>query len=401
MLHVGWHGEEIGTLSHDGAAWRWRPRPEAAPNPVTGGLPGQLPPFIESLLPEGWLERILAPRARDELITLGKRYLSNIVVSPDPRDLETFAEDRLDGRLGDWSAEGRFTGAYRGPAPASDRTLEDRMALLYRSEGVPRPSGVQIKIPMTLSRDGVLRAADGTAFTHILKPAPGAGLEAVPSVEAASLAAARACGFAVAEHALVTMPDGLPDALVVERFDIRTGPGDRRRLALEDMASVRGVSPRDKYEGSIEQVARAARPVVADPGGDTRLLLGRALFAWLTADGDMHLKNLALLKVAPAGARDFASVGLAPVYDAVTTRVFPNLENDPAALAVAGKRSRLGRADFVRAGVTMGMTSDNARATVHDIAALLASHLETSEAATGKVAQARDIWANRLEALGD
>lgn len=47
------------------------------------------------------------------------------------------------------------------------------------------------------------------------------------------------------------------------------------------------------------------------------------------------------------------------------------------------------------------MTSDNARATVHDIAALLASHLETSEAATGKVAQARDIWANRLEALGD
>ena len=33
------------------------------------------------------------------------------------------------------------------------------------------------------------------------------------------------------------------------------------------------------------------------------------------ADGDMHLKNLALLKVAEPGSRRFESVRLAPLYD--------------------------------------------------------------------------------------
>jgi serine/threonine-protein kinase HipA len=34
------------------------------------------------------------------------------------------------------------------------------------------------------------------------------------------------------------MPDGMPAALAIERFDIRMSLGDMRRLALEDMASV-------------------------------------------------------------------------------------------------------------------------------------------------------------------
>jgi serine/threonine-protein kinase HipA len=34
------------------------------------------------------------------------------------------------------------------------------------------------------------------------------------------------------------MPDGMPPALVVERFDIRHGPNDTRMLALDDLCSV-------------------------------------------------------------------------------------------------------------------------------------------------------------------
>jgi serine/threonine-protein kinase HipA len=71
-----------------------------------------------------------------------------------------------------------------------------------------------------------------------------------------------------------------------------------------------------------------------------------ALFAWLIADGDMHLKNLALLKIAESGDKPFRSVRVAPLYDAVTTRVFPRLERDRVVLKLNGKDERLRCADF-------------------------------------------------------
>ena len=37
----------------------------------------------------------------------------------------------------------------------------------------------------------------------------------------------------------------------------------------------------------------------------------------------MHLKNLALLKIAEPGEKQFRSVRMAPLYDAVTTRGIP------------------------------------------------------------------------------
>lgn len=84
------------------------------------------------------------------------------------------------------------------------------------------------------------------------------------------------------------------------------------------------------------------------PEADLLVILKRALFAWLIADGDMHLKNLALLKAAAPGADTFESVRMVPLYDAVTTRVFPCLENGLMALRLNGKDDRLRRADFLR-----------------------------------------------------
>ncbi|MFS8115044.1 hypothetical protein QD460_25215 [Rhizobium jaguaris] len=41
---------------------------------------------------------------------------------------------------------------------------------------------------------------------------------------------------------------------------------------------------------------------------DLETLFRRALFAWFIADGDMHLKNLALLKIAEPRSHRFTSV---------------------------------------------------------------------------------------------
>lgn len=91
-----------------------------------------------------------------------------------------------------------------------------------------------------------------------------------------------------------------------------------------------------------------------------KTLFKRALFAWLIADGDMHLKNLALLKTAYENDRHFKSVRFAPLYDAVTTRVFPGLGHDRMALKVNGKDDRLKRRDFVQLAQTLGISVTDA-----------------------------------------
>jgi serine/threonine-protein kinase HipA len=52
----------------------------------------------------------------------------------------------------------------------------------------------------------------------------------------AFLTLSRACGFDVPTIALINVPDQLPPALVVERFDVREGGSDARMLALRTSA---------------------------------------------------------------------------------------------------------------------------------------------------------------------
>ena len=148
------------------------------------------------------------------------------------------------------------------------------------------------------------------------------------------------------EFALVDMPDGMAPALLVERFDIRRSGNDTHRIAMEDFCSVLDLPPSRKYDGTIERAARGLRQLSTDLDSDMETLFRRAVFAWLISDGDMHLKNLALLKVADAGAARFTSVRFAPVYDVVTTQVFPTLEHDRMALKLNGRDDRLTPVDF-------------------------------------------------------
>jgi serine/threonine-protein kinase HipA len=190
-----------------------------------------------------------------------------------------------------------------------------------------------------------------------LKPAGTGGFQALPVIEFLALTLGRHAGFTVPEIALVRMPDDMPPALIVERFDIRTSPDDRQLLALEDFCSLLDLPPEAKYDGTIERIMRALRPLSTAPAEDLQTILQRALFAWLIADGDMHLKNMAILKIAKPGAASFDSVRIAPLYDAVTTRVFPQLENDHMALKLAGKDDRLKRADFMKLAATGGISA--------------------------------------------
>ena len=138
----------------------------------------------------------------------------------------------------------------------------------------------------------------------------------------------------------------MPPAPLVERFDVRCGRNDTRMLALEDMCSVLDLPNSAKYDSTMERVVRAVRPLSTAPEEDVLNILRRAVFAWLIADGDMHLKNLALLKIAEPGGEAFRLVRMAPLYDAVSTRIFPGLKHDRMALKLNGKDDRLSAKDF-------------------------------------------------------
>jgi serine/threonine-protein kinase HipA len=346
-LIVAWYGAPIGHLLHDGFEWRWTPVERKRPTLVRQTTPGKLPPFIVSLLPEGWLESVLKDKDERSALRTGKRYISNITIVERESELATLPRDVLLAPLDRFSKNGVFTGTYAGPGRGEIKEgFERNLARLFESSETPRLSGVQIKAPMNLDEKGVLTPATHTAFTHILKPAGGAGYEALPVIEWLALAIGSAAGLDSPSTALVAMPDGMPPALLVERFDIRRGASDSRMLALEDLCSVLDLPTSAKYDSTIERTARAVRPISTAPEDDIVIILRRAVFAWLIADGDMHLKNLAVLKIAEPGDDAFRSVRMAPLYDAVTTRIFPGLKHDHMALKLNGKDDQLRTEDF-------------------------------------------------------
>ncbi|MHB8884414.1 MAG: HipA domain-containing protein [Methylovirgula sp.] len=377
-LLVAWHGDVLGRLTHDGFEWRWKPQKRTGPALVRETTPGKLPAFIESLLPEGWLAQVLHERDEREALRRGRRYMSNIIIVQNRAELAALPADVLATPLAAFTDAGRFTGRYGGPARGEiEETFEQKLARIYERAETPRLSGVQTKAPMSLLADGDLVPAIDQPFTHILKPAGTAGFETLPVVEWLCLEFGRAAGFDVPSAALIEMPDGMLPALVVERFDIRRGPQDQRRLAMEDFCSILDLPASAKYDGTIERMARSLRPLSTDPAADLDILFRRAIFAWLIADGDMHMKNLALLKTADTGAKAFTAVRFAPLYDTVTTRVFPGLGSDRMALKLNGKDDRLNAQDFLALARTIGLTAGDAGAAITELAALLAERAVT------------------------
>lgn len=372
-LLVAWHGEPLGCLTHDGFEWRWKPQKRTGPALVRETTPGKLPAFIESLLPEGWLAQVLHERDEREALRHGRRYMSNIAIVKTRDELAVLPADNLTTTLAAFVDAGRFTGRYGGPERGEiEETFEQNLARIFARAETPRLSGVQIKAPMSLMPDGALVPAILQPFTHILKPAGTAGFEMLPIVEWLCLELGRSAGFEVPDAALLAMHDGMSPALVVERFDIRQGTADQRRLALEDFSSILDLPASAKYDGTIERMARGLRSLSTDPTADLDNLFRRAVFAWLIADGDMHLKNLAMLKIAEAGAKRFTSIRFAPLYDAATTRVFPGLGGDRMALKLNGKDDRLTRQDFLALARTISLTVGDAQAAIADLTARVA-----------------------------
>jgi serine/threonine-protein kinase HipA len=126
-----------------------------------------LPPFIVSLLPEGWLEQVLKDADERAVLRSGKRYMSNIMIVEREEELVTLPQDVLLTRLEKYSTDGAFTGQYAGPGRTDIETsFEKNLAQIYARADTPRLPGVQIKAPMYLDANGSLPEPAATMRYH-------------------------------------------------------------------------------------------------------------------------------------------------------------------------------------------------------------------------------------------
>ena len=233
--------------------------------------------------------------------------------------------------------------------PTIDVDLARFQTLALATVGHASLSGVQRKLSLSSSKDGRrLQAVIGSS-AFILKP-PSRDWEGLPENEHLTMNLARLSGLDVPPLGLVDLADGSL-AYLVRRFDRPKGGG---KLACEDFCQLDAKPPKDKYDGSLEQCAKLVARHATDPAIDSLAFLRHALFSWWTGDGDLHRKNLSLLRGAEGTWR------LAPAYDRVSTHLL--ITRDDLALTVQGKKSNLKRDTWLSFGVAIGLTSRSATA---------------------------------------
>ncbi|HEY9854704.1 MAG TPA: type II toxin-antitoxin system HipA family toxin [Stenomitos sp.] len=182
-------------------------------------------------------------------------------------------------------------------------------------------AGAQDKAAVCMMDDQLALPLHGTPTTHILKPAV-AGFKDMVLNEYLCLKLAQEVGLEVPAVEMRKAED-IP-YLLVERYDRVVDPEHRlSRVHQEDFCQALGASSAMKYEADggpgVAQcfglVRRTSRPAVS-----IKRLLEHLLFNVLVGNCDAHAKNYSLLH------REDGRIDLAPAYDVVCTRYYPDIE---------------------------------------------------------------------------
>jgi serine/threonine-protein kinase HipA len=213
---------------------------------------------------------------------------------------------------------------------------------------------------------------DGAPSTHILKPA----VERFAGVvfnEAYCMKLAAAAGLPVAKTEIRRVED--VEYLLVERYD-RThrqnseGVPVLERLHQEDFCQALGIVSENKYqkEGgpSLKQCFALLREVSSAPVLDLARLLDAVIFNYLVGNNDAHGKNFSLLYRGLGTAS--METRLAPLYDVVSTRYYPELTRE-LAMKIGGEYSsdRVTKTNFEQLAEDAGLAKPLVRRRVLEL----------------------------------
>lgn len=336
-LSVWLYGERVGALSLVDGRMSFQYAQSALDSASTPALSLSLPkrvspfpdsearPFFAGLLPEG------AQRARLEKIThvsrqnefgmlqaLGGECAGAVTIT-----LNDQLPNNTPGEQVRWLDENELAQVIR-ELP--------RRPMLAGTDGLRLSlAGAQDKLPVVFDGHRVGLPLNGSASTHILKPAIRT-LEGSVINEAFSMQLAGAMGLPVAGTSVLSA-DG-EQTLIVQRYDRRFGSGCQvERIHQEDFCQALGVISESKYQNeggpgfsdAFELLRKATRPSALN----VLTLFDYAVFNTLVGNHDAHGKNYSLL---------YATKGpeISPLYDVLSTMIYPELTNKMA-MKVGGK----------------------------------------------------------------
>ncbi|MBE7527684.1 MAG: type II toxin-antitoxin system HipA family toxin [Nitrosomonas sp.] len=326
-LEVWLFSDKVGTLAlvEGRLSFCYRPewlsRPDAAP--LSKSLPLQAAlfndvqtrPFFAGLLPEGRLRRLIAQQfqvsSQNDFALLDHigGECAGAVTLLEPGQALPQSETSEDIQwLSDEESAAILDELPHRPMLAGNDGL--RLSL----------AGAQDKLPVVFDGARIGLPRNGTPSSHILKPAIRT-LEDTVTNEGFCLALAEAMQLKSAKSQMCSIL-GRP-FLLVERYDrVANAQGRRQRLHQEDFCQALGIVPEMKYQNEggpdlaqcFDLVRRATRPSAPQ----ILRLLDYVIFNVLIGNHDAHAKNFSLLY---AGK----SVILAPLYDILSTAVYPAL----------------------------------------------------------------------------
>jgi serine/threonine-protein kinase HipA len=241
-------------------------------------------------------------------------------------------------------------------------------------------AGAQDKIAVRVEGDAVWLPLDGAPSTHILKPA----VERFAGVvfnEAYCMRLAAAVGLPVAKTEIRRVED--VEYLLIERYD-RThrqspeGAPVLERLHQEDFCQALGIVSENKYqkEGgpSLKQCFALLREVSSAPVLDLARLLDAVIFNYLVGNNDAHGKNFSLLYRGVGTAS--METRLAPLYDVVSTRYYPELTRE-LAMKIGGEYSsdKVSKANFEQLAEDAGLAKPLVRRRVPEMVDAILANL--------------------------
>ncbi|MGJ6981157.1 type II toxin-antitoxin system HipA family toxin [Aestuariimicrobium soli] len=307
-----------------------RPLAHTLPVGMSVDRPGRtLPPFFTNLLPEGRrlsaLQRALKTSGDDELgllLAVGEDTVGDVRVVPAGHTPERVEPAVPSGTPLDFAQLASRAGIDRVAVPGVQDKLSAGMITL------PLPRG---------RRAGVDQPdASGASLVKLTPPDyPGA-----VENEHFALGLATRLGERVVRHELVRDVHGTP-GLVVVRFDRVPEP-----VAVEDACQLLGRYPSDKYLVTAEEVAAVVADVVAAPAVARRSIHRQFVFAWLMGNGDLHAKNVSVVRLPTGEWR------VAPIYDTVCTLAWGDTT---MALSMGGRVEGFVRRHLVDFGRSIGL----------------------------------------------
>lgn len=306
------------------------------------GRGGAVPAYFAGLLPEGrrlsGLRRAVKTSADDELsllLAVGLDPVGDVQVVPAGGRPEV-AEPLITVER-DFSAV-KFTDLL------AEAGVVDPMALAGVQD---KASARMMSVPVGLGSGRFILKVDPPEFPHVV------------ANEAYFIEVARRAGFPVVTARVVHDETGRP-GLLVARFDRVIAPdGSLVALPVEDATQVMGLYPSEKYNVTTEQMLVALADECAARVVAARDVFRQVVFAWATGNGDVHAKNLSILRTGATG-----EWRIAPAYDLPSTVPYRDFT---MALSVGGKREGLSRRSLLEFAGGVGLSSKAAGRVLDDV----------------------------------